>query len=770
MAPFIRIRKHLARYILALMAFFMFQYGCKDLHEQDKYQRPDWLAGKLYTQLTQQKELSTFAQALELTGYDTILDLSGSFTVFAPSNEAFERFFSENPRYGDSLSGVPMNELLDIVKFHIIQNAWSKKQLSMLDIYGWIDPSDPESEPRAYKRQTLLKEPDRKYWVKTQKEKNTIVDSSEANGYKTVYTRSRKYAPIFYDEMFDVFDLTPGDYEFYFERPFESGNIFYAGARLGDEEIFAENGFIYVIDRVVKPFLNGRQILERELPGETYSVFLELINLFPRFEFNPEETYSQLAARQGRLYDSLFDLSFPELPFDVHEELTGPSVTVSDYTYMYHNALFIPTDLGFQRFLDEVVTINSGYPHWPDFESMPLEIKQIIINTHFANSPVYRSDIVKGFENADKSVIDIDESMIIRKEYGSNCTFIGLNNAVVPRAFSSISGPVYLRPEYRTYMYALERSKIRSAISDQEADYCFFALPNSALSNDSSLLMEWVDKDLNMYRFRAYDRGEETMVNISRRELSKLILNHVGISQPDGSANKEFIENLAGNYIIWDNVSGTVSGAIPSTYGYRGDSIVQAEPVLFEEPVDNGKAYSINTWLRNVRTGMFGTLSGYSKFTSLLQKAGLYSPQLYEYTLLTDGEFYTIFAPTDQALEDYGADTMPVDELKKFLRHHFVKRHLIFTDGKKPSQEYETLRVDESSTPYSTYYSTVNIETGPDLLEILDAEGNPYITIPETPGKTNLMVGKDTDLSTASDLDYITIAVVHEIDTVLVNQ
>jgi uncharacterized surface protein with fasciclin (FAS1) repeats len=153
-----------------------------------------------------------------------------------------------------------------------------------------------------------------------------------------------------------------------------------------------------------------------------------------------------------------------------------------------------------------------------------------------------------------------------------------------------------------------------------------------------------------------------------------------------------------------------------------------------------------------------------------MERTGLYSDQLYEFTLLTDGEFYTIFAPTDEALENYGADALPDEELKKFLQYHFIKRHLIFTDGKKPSQEYETLRIDESSTKFSTYFSKVDIRTSPDLIEILDAGGNPYISIPETPGKTNIMVGKDTDASTPSELDYITIAVVHEIDTVLVKQ
>ena len=64
-------------------------WGCRDIYELEKYQRPDWLVGKIYTQITTQPDLSDFSTCLQLTGYDTILDVTGSYTVFAPTNQAF---------------------------------------------------------------------------------------------------------------------------------------------------------------------------------------------------------------------------------------------------------------------------------------------------------------------------------------------------------------------------------------------------------------------------------------------------------------------------------------------------------------------------------------------------------------------------------------------------------------------------------------------------------------------------------------------------------
>ena len=57
--------------LLLFAVFLLFLYSCKQ--EQDIYKRPEWLAGKVYTQVKAVPELSTFAKCIELTGYDEIL-------------------------------------------------------------------------------------------------------------------------------------------------------------------------------------------------------------------------------------------------------------------------------------------------------------------------------------------------------------------------------------------------------------------------------------------------------------------------------------------------------------------------------------------------------------------------------------------------------------------------------------------------------------------------------------------------------------------------
>jgi uncharacterized surface protein with fasciclin (FAS1) repeats len=762
-----RNMKKLIKYLF-FGSLLMFLVSC--IKEEDKYQRPEWLAGKLYDQVVAQEDLTAFARALEITGYDTIINTSGSFTVFSPTNQAVEEFLSENPQYGDSLENIPKPELEKLVKYHIIQNPWSKTQLQSLNQRGWITEDDDPiySKPWAYKRQTLLSSPNETYYVRNIKGEFTIVDSITSNEAKEVYNLQRKFVPIFFDEYFVLNQLNYQDYTFYFNRSYEVGNIYYGSGKLGDEEIFAENGFVYRIDKVLSPALNAKQLLETERIGNSYKEFLKLIFLFPEFRFNSDATYDQPEARAGLQFDSLFNLSYPEITFNIHDE----QYRNIERSMVSHYGLLAPDDKAFNKLVDEVITSKSGYPHWSSLEMMPDEIKSEIVNTHMSESPVYKTDIKEGFYNGSDDRIVIDESQINEKYYSSNCTFIGLNEAITPRVFSSVTGPIYLRPGYSTFMRAIQYTNVLPAIKRKNASYTLFTLSDNSLQMDSSLMLNWIDQDLNRYNFKAFDRSLKSLIGVSRDELTKRILNQVAVSLPTGFANKEFLENLAGNYIFVDNENNTVRGTAQNVFGYLGDSVITINPVELEAPKnypDNGKVYDVNGWFNYSKATLYSSVTG--KFKDLLEKTGLIDTVFYNFSFISPGEYYTVLVPSDNALENFGAETLPKKELEKLLRYHFIRDELIFTDGKKPTKYYETSRVDETSNEYRTILSKIHLRPGPDYIDILDEDGNVYYTINEDPNNTNLITTSPTgEPSSRGYWDFITTGVIHRVDKVLIRQ
>jgi uncharacterized surface protein with fasciclin (FAS1) repeats len=757
--------KPLLLYALLLLLI----YSCTQ--EQDIYKRPDWLAGKVYTQIKAQPELSTFTTCIELTGYDKILDVSGSYTVFAPSDDAFKLYFANNPKY-KSVQDIPIPDLTKMVKFLIVQNPWSKQQLRTLDIYGWIDTLDINNDKaKGFKRETLLLDPNRKYGIASvgygNDSKFIIVDTLATSKYRKVITNARKFVPIFYQEYFNIYDLNKSDYEFYFNRTFDNPNdIYFAGAKLVSDEISAENGFIYVIDRVVEPLDNAMQIIANKSGTNEYTDFLNVLNLFPRFEYNREKTFLQPGAAEGQSVDSLFDLTFPTLAFDFNSErTTAPTGTYglpSNVTIRYHHGLMAPTNTAFQSFINEYIKIPNG---WGSFVNTPENVKLIIANTYMSQNTIYPTDFEKGFYNGEKDIIKLDEADIIEKKYGSNSTFIGLKKAIVPRAFKSVTGPVYLQQGYIKVMLAIEQSGLLSALKRPAEDYMFYVENDANTAKDSTLIYYPIPKKFSTF---AVFPGGYMEYPLSLNDLRTLLLNHIAVDKAKGDARKEFIPNLAGNIIIVNNVTKEVSGTGTTVVGFRGSVPAPQYPVVISDVADNGTTYEIQNWFSFSSPSMYGRISAdFPKFHALLKKAGLSNDKEYKYNFLTDNDFYTVFIPNDKALDEAGLNSMPVNDLKKVLMLHFVQGDMIFTDGKKQKSYYETTRIDDKSTSYTLIYTSIYIKPGIDIIDIPKKDGTNYVEIVEADKKTNLLTG--VTRSTGQEVFPILYnnGVIHEIDKVL---
>lgn len=584
--------KIIGTYLLLWLLLAMLA-GCEKWTEQEKFRRPDWLPGKLYTTVSVQSNLSMFAECLKLAGLDSVLDVSGSWTVFAPDNNAMQQYLAEH--HFAQISDIPRDELVRLAKFHVIQNPWSYEQLTNLGMFGWLTEYDGRTNPLTFKRQTMFRNPIEKYWIKrTDQQEKIVLDSLDSDTYKKVYVQSRKYVPVFYDEYMAAGGITSGDFRFYFNREYEPGNVYYAGAKIAQRDIFAENGFVHVIDRVVEPMKNADEFLKTELPGESYRLFLEMVYwYYPDFDANLTATMSQPEVRSGGLIDTLWDLQFNPVSFNLHDELIG---TFSQ-TLTRHNGLFAPTDGAFTQFIDNILTAKSGFPHWRDIRSLPQDVANLIVLPHFTTSPIYPSSDRYRQIFREKGRFRQDEESIIRTEFGSNCTFIGIDNYIPDKAFTSVSGPVYCRPNFSTFRLALQYTDIDDIIANHDGPLSFFPIPDYALKADSSLLVKWTSE--TNYYFYEYNRTKHLMENLSYNSLRNRILNQIGTALPTGATEKEKIPTLGGRYIIWNNKDSTVQGRLPSTIGYGGDIVVVNQPSPLPEPVYNGKVWSVRYWFNN---------------------------------------------------------------------------------------------------------------------------------------------------------------------------
>jgi uncharacterized surface protein with fasciclin (FAS1) repeats len=84
------------------------------------------LASTIIETLRNEPDFKTFVQAIEQTDYGAMLDGSGSYTVFAPTDAAFERL--PETTVGELMTAAFAEELEALVGYHIVENETLKAE------------------------------------------------------------------------------------------------------------------------------------------------------------------------------------------------------------------------------------------------------------------------------------------------------------------------------------------------------------------------------------------------------------------------------------------------------------------------------------------------------------------------------------------------------------------------------------------------------------------------------------------------------------------
>jgi len=768
------------------------------MEKSPKFQRPYWLEGKVYTVSQTVPELSIFNECIARTGLDEIINVSGLYTVMAPTDDAFDAFFAQHPQY-NSIDDIDSTSLIELVKMHIVLKSWSKDQLRLLSTHtgGWIDPEDDDADFTGFKRETFLKPSNKKYKVQEAPGFPSTISSS-GNAVYSVFSEYNKFAPVFYSEYMDYTRVSSSDFEFYYDRPFESSEIFYAGAKListgmdlnDDGEIDdgypAENGYVYLIDRVIEPLPSAEDFLSGESSENQYSVFGNLVNEFATFSYNEDATYAQEGANEGLAVDKLYDIVYPSLSFNIADESTAP---IPVYSIAYHNALFAPTNEVYNSFIDNVIT--SGSDHYSEVRNIPDVLKQTIVDAHMAPwRPYYPSQAVdRGlFYNALGEKVLSSEVSAVEAVFGSNATLVGVDKVIVPGMFKSVAAPIALRQSYKSFFGGLYFSGLFSIVNNLSSEFTLLAISDKSFERDSTLMLRVSDDLINGYEFEScevYNRTEEVMESFSVRQsvpfLRGLINGQIALGTPQGICKKEYLRTLTGFYMEFDNENMLVSGGVPTAFGYMGnsaDSAIQLDlnvelkedyGSVYGTAPANGKVYKVESWL-TFPSEFFKSSSlkiqGQTMFYELMDKAGLLNPSTYRFNFLTEGEALTVFIPTDAALATAQADTLQGEELIDFLQRHFVTGANLFTDN-------------ISKNPVVEAYFTKNGKSlklgssNPDEIDIINGDGSIYYTIKENGARTNNMYlgwdnGDNNDGSSVDSKKQAGISVItHMIDSVI---
>ena len=693
--------------ILLVLLFIGFAFSSCKREFGDYYNPPAGQQTDIYKQLAADSSLSIFVSAIDrIPGLKAELSSSGLFTVMAPDNTAFKKYFATS-QYG-SLDAIPVDKLDLLVKFHILK--W------MLFQDNFINPGLNKTNPEVYKYETRA---------------NFVYKAKLANGKTISVFYPSKMSQVYTPTFFNYYGVTAQDYtEVFGSSSVINGqtNMNVLSASVTALDVASGNGVYYKIDKVLEPLLNIAQELDS---NPEYSDYIDLYN--KRFL---TYTYNDLATKaQGNngdingdgIIDSLFTRTYL-----TDKNLDNENPIGSDKKSISLTA-FIPTKAAFDQYLKTKVLPNFGNSK----DSIPDNLLLLLFKSHLTNNMDWPSRIDKGY------VISIlgDKMKVTRQDVRSvkmtsNGLLYEVNKVIEPLAFTAVTGPAFFAPQYTYFAEMLVRTNLLATLTVESVKYTILAPTNAAFNARGIFWAPMGNPGFFKWNGVAW-------VGLSNTELTQLIGNHIFLNQELSTAamTNGFYRAQNSSWIAIEN---------NKFHGAERDSL--ATIIDPNKQKSNGYFHGIDKVIYNPQLSIYNTIASantsvipqvnpqFLKFKELVSLAGLASKDFGGITAIDINKKYTLFVPSNDAIiaaqvagklpktGAQGSQTLTAAEkarLVNWVKFFLVPEQEIFTDG-KVTGVFPTSKPDPASTPSNPLFIPVTV-TYPGVLTIKDNLGKTAI-------------------------------------------
>lgn len=675
-------------YYLLVLSLTVLSSCSQDVFDE-YYARPESLEAPIYQQLETRGNFKNLTALVQKAGYKDILNKAGYWTMMAPNDEAFTKFFQEKG-FSD-VTKVDSITAAKIVKFALIYNAFREEKLSdYQSSKGWVVDN-------AFRRRTAFYDG---YQTKIVDGVPTVTLGANRNGNWYAGDNNNKYVTYFTNEYFASKNLSSYDFNYFYPSAEYTGfNVL--NSKVVEADIIAENGVIHEIDKVNLPLLNIDQYLEEDSAKGTaskYSLFRKVIedNLIT-YVFNQTATtnYSNYTGKSDKVYIKFYDATLAISPNNENYLKVEDNDGQADAFTM-----IVPENTAFQNFITTVLLKN-----YTALEKLPRYIFQDLVNAHMVQGAVWPS--LKGnFLNGLKEDLRFDfNSNIIDKKVLSNGFFYGSNIVQKSNLFYSVYTSAYLDPKYSfaTRLFN-DGSGYREMISNINQKFTIF-LPSDVILR--SLGYEY-DTTHSYWVYVSPVNGASISGTNARNRLLRLFYNCIVLT-PNGELNniattsgtiRTGDNDLPGEYIKWSNNKVYAAGNVASgtAVNITGKE-VQANGIAYY--VDNLPQYSEELQGLVIKR-LAASNTQFNSFYQYLLNSSIYNSTTGKIEGVDLGTSYTFIVPNTAAIAKAVTEgVLPANPATKvqgerdliadFIRYHIISNKTASNDGNVIGL-YETLR------------------------------------------------------------------------------
>ncbi len=669
--------------------------SCRKQAWDEFYGRPETLEPPIYELLQAKGNFKSFLHAIDKAGYKTTLSTAGYWTIFAPHDSAFDAYLKGIGVTGiDQLDSVTCQK---IVTYSLVYNGFEKSRIDDFQSTGGWVPNN------AFRRRTANYTGIYDDVTPAGLPVKAIQSNRNNSGgfYYAEADNNNKYISIFTDTFFRAKALSAADYNYFYPSTTFTGFNILDGIVV-ESNIPAENGVMHIINKVLIPLPSIDEYL-RSNPA--YSEFKKLFDKYlVEFVLNQSvtEKYKNITGKTDNIFTKVFNSSLAYSPnnenFLKFQDNDGQANCYS---------IFAPENAPLIEYINKVLL-----EHYTSLDALPRQVLYDFVNAHLWQTAVWPTQFHNSFNFLGEParfdpVADVKDRKLL-----SNGFFYGTGKVQESNLFGTVYGKVYLDPQF-SYMNRLLDQEMKYVVSNPNQRFVIFMVSNEAWNNAGYFADATVDNNpAFQWRYIPPNGGTNIVGSSCLVRMIRLINEHV-VPSP-----KQALEDMTGagvaktygdEYVRWDDGKVFTSGNLDSNYFATSLEYKKASngTVFY---IDRLLTYTENQVGRHLQKLGADAASPYNYFWQYLSGSTMYNASTFEILGLSAGVFYTIFAPTNEAILEAVKDgflpgtivngnpvpnfkpTLPlqIEQVNRFLQYHMLNKVSVATDGEE-SGAYETL-------------------------------------------------------------------------------
>lgn len=668
--------------------------------------QPSWLGNSIYERLQDEGNYTYMLRLIDDLGQTQVLSQTGSKTLFAADDEAFENFFQSNSWGVKSYDQLTTSQKKLILNSSMINNAYLIELLSNVS-------GDPPSEGQCMRRESAVsvldsvsriypsEMPNTSYWdaYRTRPEGIILLQDNTAQPMIHFLPAYMTYNKITDN---DLSILTNGEST-------STSDAWVNGKKVIERDLACKNGYIHKVDGVLTSSDNMAAIIHNHA---VTSQFSSLIDRFcaPYYDETATKEYDRLMNSTDSVYVLRY---FSENSHtgdygtttsgELNTDPDGKSVEAELLydpgwnQYMYSNtagydlhydagAMLVPTNEALDHWWNhDGSVLKDMYGSWDNVPAKVL-VKLININMISSFNETVPSKFDNIVDNTTKTSLGVTTSDVDSCFMGCNGVVYLINKVFSPADYSSVSFPALVNENTMNVIYwAIDNLNFEPYLNSMDSYYSFIIPTNNAMlsyidpcsfgSSRTVLYQFYYDKESIPARVKAHRYYYDTTTGEidESRSLTDATTDQVENRLTDLLNTMIIVGNVEDGHTYYKSKGGSPirvtnagqAGSMTVEGGYQieNNSPITVTTIYDQSETGNGKSYAVeSTTPTTSKRSTYSILhdnSDFSLFYELLNgsnllvktRSAISGTCVDQNISLFDAYNYTVYVPTNESIQ-----------------------------------------------------------------------------------------------------------------------